>query len=234
MRGGCSKQAIPFSKERPVIIHDQRGTGDSGRPAGGYTVQAMAEDVIAIMDEEAIDRAHVAGFSTGGVIVQSLLVHHPTRIASAAICCSWPKADHFFRRQFEMRKKILLALGSEVLIQCTSTALNDPEYFTNHYEQILEKEKWQTENAAPPQIAAQRIDAILAFDETECLKNVTAPVAIFGSENDAVCPPHLSRQLLTLIPDSTLKLYPGGGHFFYQIYQEEFNNDIREFITVHD
>ena len=233
MRGGCSKEAAAFSKDRPAIIHDQRGTGESGRPSGGYTVRAMAEDVIAIMDKEAIDRAHLVGFSTGGVIIQSLLVHHQARIASAAICCSWPKADHFFRRQFEMRKRIVLALGSEVLIQCTSTALNDPEYFTKHYEQILAKERWQTENAAPPEIAAKRIDAILEFDETDSIGKVTAPVAIFGSDNDAVCPPHLSRQLHDLIPGSSLKLYPGGGHFFYQIFDEEFHGDIKRFLAQH-
>jgi hypothetical protein len=36
------KQAISFSKERPVVVHDQRGTGASGKPLSVYSVQNMA------------------------------------------------------------------------------------------------------------------------------------------------------------------------------------------------
>ncbi len=50
MRQACMKQALPFSRERPVVVHDQRGTGASGKPLGVYSVQNMAKDVVAIMD----------------------------------------------------------------------------------------------------------------------------------------------------------------------------------------
>ena len=36
MRASCMLQAIPFSKERPVVVHDHRGTGESAKPLGVY------------------------------------------------------------------------------------------------------------------------------------------------------------------------------------------------------
>src|SRR5829696_6331714 len=127
MRQACMKQAMPFSRERPVVVHDHRGTGASGKPRGAYSVQGMANDVIAIMDDAGIKKAHMVGTSTGGAIAQVLCIDYPQRVQSAAICCSWMKCDHFFRRQFEMRKRVLLSMGTEALMLLTSTTLNDPK-----------------------------------------------------------------------------------------------------------
>jgi aminoacrylate hydrolase len=137
MRQACMKQAIPFSRERPVIVQDQRGTGESGKPRGVYSVGNLAKDVIAIMDAAGVERAHMVGTSTGGAIAQVLCIDYAERVQSAAICCSWMKCDHFFRRQFEMRKRILLSMGTEALMLLTSTTLNDPKWFTEHYEELL-------------------------------------------------------------------------------------------------
>jgi aminoacrylate hydrolase len=199
MRQACMKQAMPFSHERPVVVHDHRGTGESGKPRGAYAVQNMAKDVIAIMDDAGIVKAHMVGASTGGAITQVLCIDHPDRVQSAVICCSWMKCDHFFRRQFQMRKRILLSMGTEVLMLLTSTTLNDPKWFTEQYDELLEREQGLRERAGRPEVDADRIDGILAFDESERLGEITAPVIVIGAKNDAVYPPYYSEQLAAAI-----------------------------------
>ena len=44
-RSSCMKQAVPFSNQRPVVLHDHRGTGNSAKPLGVYSVENMAADV---------------------------------------------------------------------------------------------------------------------------------------------------------------------------------------------
>jgi len=234
MRQACMQQAIPFSKERPVVVHDQRGTGASGKKLGVYSVHNMAKDVIAIMDHEGIAKAHMVGTSTGGAIAQVLCIDHRDRVASAAVCCSWMKCDHYFRRQFEMRKRILLTMGTETLMLQTSTTLNDPKWFTEHYEELLDREKGLLERAGPPEVDAERIDAIMAFDESARLGRIETPVTVIGSKNDAVCPPYYSEQLSAAIPGATLSLYEDGGHFFYLVHADRFNAEIRDFISQHE
>ena len=80
MRQACMKQAIPFSRERPVIVQDQRGTGESDKPRGVYSVGNFAKDVIAIMDAACIERAHMVGTSTGGAIAQVLCIDYAERV----------------------------------------------------------------------------------------------------------------------------------------------------------
>jgi aminoacrylate hydrolase len=234
MRQACMKQAIPFSKERPVVLHDHRGTGLSGKPLGVYSIANMARDVIAIMDAEGIAKAHMVGTSTGGAIAQVLCLDFPDRVQSAAICCSWSWADPFFRRQFETRKEVLLAMGTATLLRMTSTTLNDPQWVAEHFDELAQHERSMLERASPPAVAAERIDALLAFDERARLSQIRTPVVLVASRNDVVCPAYFSEQMAKVIPGAELRIWNDGGHFFYQIYLDEFNSYIQQFMARHD
>ncbi|WP_028938784.1 alpha/beta fold hydrolase [Pseudonocardia spinosispora] len=70
-----------------VIIYDHRDTGRSSwefdtRP---YPISRLAEDAVAVLDAFGIERAHVAGMSMGGILVQLLLLDHPDRLLSATL-----------------------------------------------------------------------------------------------------------------------------------------------------
>ena len=68
-----------------VIRFDNR---DSGRTEwtqetpSSYTLSAMANDAIQLLDHLDIDSAHVVGASMGGMISQRLAIDHPTRVRS--------------------------------------------------------------------------------------------------------------------------------------------------------
>jgi pimeloyl-ACP methyl ester carboxylesterase len=56
-----------LSGEFQVILPDLRGHGESDMPANGdFTDAAFASDVIAVLDDQGIDSAHVFGYSLGG------------------------------------------------------------------------------------------------------------------------------------------------------------------------
>ena len=47
---------------------DLRGHGGSGAPPAPYTIDALANDVIAVMDAAGVDCCHFVGLSIGGMI----------------------------------------------------------------------------------------------------------------------------------------------------------------------
>jgi pimeloyl-ACP methyl ester carboxylesterase len=83
-----------------VIRFDNRDTGRSGRGTGRvtradlfrtaaglggrlpYTLSDLADDALGLLDHLGIDRAHVVGASMGGMIVQTIAIEHPDRVAS--------------------------------------------------------------------------------------------------------------------------------------------------------
>ncbi len=67
-----------------VIALDLRGHGDSDRPISEDAYgQPMVDDIINLMDHLKIEKAHIAGYSLGGIIAMKLAVDHPDRVLSA-------------------------------------------------------------------------------------------------------------------------------------------------------
>jgi 3-oxoadipate enol-lactonase len=73
-----------------VLTFDNRGIGESDKPAGPYTAREMAADALQVLDEAGIDRAHVVGASLGGMIAQELAVAEPGRVERLVLCCTTP------------------------------------------------------------------------------------------------------------------------------------------------
>ena len=230
-RGMFFNQSPVFAEARPVVLHDHRGTGESAKPLGVYSVANMAADIVAIMDDAGIAKAHMVGTSTGGAIIQILCLDHAELVQSAAICCSWPKSDAYFLRSFEMRKRVLTEMGAEAMTLMTTPVLNDPKFFTDHYDQMVANEKMMIATAPPPAVAAERIDAIMAHDQIDRLGAIDLPVTVVCAKNDAVTPPYYSVDMAERIPGAELKLYEDGGHFFFMVHVDEFNAHIADFIA---
>jgi pimeloyl-ACP methyl ester carboxylesterase len=84
-----------LEREFRVLSMDLRGHGLSGKPHDPELYgDAMAEDVIALLDHLGIKEAHVAGYSLGGVITLKLATTHPERLLSASpLGAGWENPD---------------------------------------------------------------------------------------------------------------------------------------------
>jgi pimeloyl-ACP methyl ester carboxylesterase len=70
---------------RFVIRYDNRDTGRSTGYEPGtapYTIDDLAGDAVAVLDDHGIERAHVVGMSMGGAIAQIVALTYPERVAS--------------------------------------------------------------------------------------------------------------------------------------------------------
>ena len=84
-----------LEKHYQVVALDNRGHGLSDKPQaeGRYGVE-MVEDVVRLMDRLHISKAHVVGYSLGGMIAMKLAVLHPERVTSMVLGgMGWLQAD---------------------------------------------------------------------------------------------------------------------------------------------
>ena len=234
IRASWTKQINAFSADRPLILHDHRGTGKSDKPSGVYSVPNMAKDITAIMDALEIEKAHLVGSSTGGAIIQVMCIDYPDRVKSGSIVSSWPKSDAYFTRQFSVRKQVLLEMGWETYTRFSTFTLHSPKFFTDNFHGIQLQENQSIANAPPAEIMAERIDCIIAHDQLDRLGQITSPVLVAVARDDIVTPLYYSQQLSDSIPNAELKIFDEGGHFVYLEKPIEFNESILEFIQRHD
>jgi pimeloyl-ACP methyl ester carboxylesterase len=74
-------QMVPVLAERfRVLTYDLRGHGLSDTPPSGYSADAMAEDLLQLLDALEIERPWVAGHSYGADIALYFALLHPARV----------------------------------------------------------------------------------------------------------------------------------------------------------
>jgi 3-oxoadipate enol-lactonase len=93
--GSCTldwEYQIPdFAQSHRVIAMDVRGHGQSGKPAGPYSVKQFAEDAAALLEHLQAAPAHIVGLSMGGMIAFQMAVDAPHAVRSMTIVNSGPE-----------------------------------------------------------------------------------------------------------------------------------------------
>src|SRR5882724_2289011 len=79
-------QIPELQKQFHVVSYDTRGHGKSSVPAGPYTVEQLGLDVINLLDQLQIEKAHFCGLSMGGATGMWLGVNAPARLHKLVLC----------------------------------------------------------------------------------------------------------------------------------------------------
>lgn len=227
------RQAELFAKDHFVILPDHRGAGRSSRTNGGYTIQQHAKDMASLLQHLALDPAHVVGSSTGGAIGQIMALDHPQQVRTLTMASSFARVDAYFRRQFTVRRKLIMDADLYNALSCSVLFLFAPEYASKHPERV---EEWVTGAVAQTddrEISAKRIDMILAHDCSQHLRSIRQPVLVICGDQDFCTPLYLSEEIARDIPGAELVVLPGAGHLVYLEQEDRFFQTVRAFIGRH-
>lgn len=219
-----------FGAHFRVITYDQRGTGSSDKLQRDFSLDQMAEELIALMDALNIGRAHIVGLSTGGAIGQTLAIMHPGRVARLVMCSTWTHCDAWFRRLFEARRLMFQQAGPELHSMFHPLWLFPPDYVNNHDAEIDEERKRGAAGAPPVEVSVGRINALLKFDRREGLARIKAPTLIIATDNDYITPSYFAEALAREIPGAKLVVMQGGGHSISKTRPEQFNRLVLDFL----
>lgn len=188
-----------------LIIPDLRGSGGSGKPDGGYTLQRYAEDVIAVADAVGSQRFVVVGHSMGGQIAQLLAATHPERVSGLAVLCSVPAAG--MPLPDDARALFRGSAGSRGM-QATILGLACKQLTEPSRERLLD-------DAATVAAAAieQAFDAWTAGGFAERLHAIKAPTLVLGTDDPFLPPDFLRQSIVQPIAGARLAVLPGPGHY---------------------
>jgi pimeloyl-ACP methyl ester carboxylesterase len=95
-----------LAKDHQVIALDLPGHGQSDKPENDDAYgEQMMEDVIALLDHLKIKKAHIVGYSLGGMLAVKLLATHPERALSGTLGgMGWLKEGTAQQKFFEQTK----------------------------------------------------------------------------------------------------------------------------------
>jgi 3-oxoadipate enol-lactonase len=216
-----------LSGDFSLLRMDLRGHGQSSQIRAPYSIEKFASDAIAVMDAAGIHKAHLAGFSLGGLIGQSLAIDWPDRFEKIALISA------VAGRTAEERSRVTSRLGliRENGIEAVTGAARD---------------RWFSENfvRANPQAIERRITELLAndkdsyletyrvFGETELvdrLHEIRHRTLVMTGENDQGSNPRMAQTMKDKIPDAELKILPNLKHSVLVEAPHEISRHLRVF-----
>ena len=196
----------------PRSIHayalDQRGHGDSSKPACCYTQADFAGDVIAFMNALGIRKATLVAHSMGSFVAHKVAAEHPSRIKELVLIGSAPTA-------------VGNPVGAELKAAVdTLEDPIDPEFVrafqaSTFYRPIPESfldTAVEESLKVPASVWKQALDGLLVEDHTAELSQIRARTFVFWGDQDGFFGAADQAALDAAIPRSKLIVYTQTGH----------------------
>ena len=215
-----------------VLRFDNRGIGQSGKPAGPYSSKMLADDAKALVEALAITDFHLMGVSMGGMIAQEYALSYPQDLRSVTFGCTYAAPGPFCTRMFAMWADLAPVLGVPfVMRDVTLWAFTGP-FFEERGDDLTEFETAMRYMDQPVHAYLAQLAVIQQHDTTSRLGEIAVPSLVLAGEEDILIPVSLSRRIHEAIPGSEWATTKGG-HACVWEHPAEFNQAYLAFIKRH-
>jgi pimeloyl-ACP methyl ester carboxylesterase len=218
-RQGWGPQRELLVRRYRVLSYDNRGIGESEIPPGPYTVAELAGDAAQVLDEAAVERAHVLGASLGGMVAQLLAAEQPERVDRLVLAGTTPGGSDAY------------PLPQQTLALLAEAPSLSPEVALRRFVENalapgspLVGEVLAYRQLHPPDPAGWVAQAAAGatWDADGRLARIAAPTLVIAGTADAVVDPRNAQLLADAIPNAQLELIDGAGHLPFWERAEEF------------
>lgn len=223
-----------------VVAHDRRGHGRSSQVSEGHDMDHYAADAAAVYEHLGLRNAVHIGHSTGGgEVVRYVVKHGAGKVAKAILVSAVPplmlqtaaNPEGTPLAVFDGFRSSLAANRAEFYKAVASGpfyGFNRPGVTT--LQGVVDNWWRQGMNGG----AKAHYDGIKAFSETdftEELKVMTVPTLVLQGDDDQIVPyKDASVKTAALLPNGTLKIYPGYPHGMLTTHADAINPDLLAFI----
>jgi 3-oxoadipate enol-lactonase len=206
-RGMWDPQVPGLAERYRVVTYDARGHGESPAPAAPYTLDDLVDDLVALLDELGVQRAHVAGLSLGGMTAMQLALREPQRLDRLALLCTSARPDP---QPFLDRAATVRAGGTAPLAPAIAARWLTPEYAAGHPDLVAKLEAMIA--GADDEGYANCAEVVASVDLVDDLAGVTAPTLVVAGWQDLALPPAHQQLIADSIPGAELLTVSPGAH----------------------
>ena len=217
-------QIAAFQDSYRILAYDMRGHGASAAPAGPYSLDMLAEDVLELLKILKIQKARFCGLSIGGMIGQTLALKQPGLFERMVLADTGHTQNADAIKQWEERIAIAESKGMQPLVASTME-----RWFTEPFRASPQAKKIAGLIASTPvagYVGCGR--AIMKLDTTARLKDIKLPVLAMTGEQDGAAAG--TRYIGENIPGARLVVIPQAAHIANIEQAEAFNKALRDFL----
>ena len=217
-----------------LILFDRRGTGLSDRDVSLGSFEEMLDDIRAVLDAAASERAALFGGAEGGPMCILFAATHPERTSALVLGGSYPRRkwapDYPWGIDEQAQERILASYETRwgvddgFAVRSVAPSLADDERFR----------KWNSQAcrfAGTPASARAWFHITMEIDVREILSAIRVPTLVLHRAGDRVVPVEAGRYLAQHISGAKLVEQPGADHYPFAGEWEPTLDEVEEFLT---
>ena len=197
--------------DAPIWGMDLRGHGASDHPAGPYSTELFAKDVLAVLDHLKTEQVHLVGCSMGGTVCMAFTGRHPERVKSLGLidttaCYGEDAKDAWEKRGQQGYTKGLASLRDFQVERWFST-----EFARTHTDVVQECLNVFVANTPSAYLETCRM--LGAADERALIQHYKGACTIVVGEEDYATPVSMAQDLARLLPQADLHVLHNVRHY---------------------
>ncbi|MFJ3901358.1 alpha/beta fold hydrolase [Streptomyces sp. NPDC090025] len=236
-----------LAAHRTLLLPDLRGTGRTPAPAdpARYRCDRQVDDIEALRAHLGLDRIALLGHSAGANLALQYAARHPRRVDRLILITPGLRAAGI-----DIAVETRLALARRRAHEpwfpaafAALTAVNDGSgadwdavapFFHGRWDEAARRHHTASAPENPEAVAGFGADDTFAPAAVEAtraaLTRLTAPTLLLAGEFDLNSPPSAVAALAPLLPNATLRVRPGAGHYPWLDDPAGFVATVREFL----
>ncbi len=226
-----------WSEQFRCIMPDNRGVGQSDKPAGPYTSRMMADDTAGLLEALGLESVRVIGCSMGSIIAQQLALHYAHAVRSMVLMCPWARCDHYAKGVFEHIKHAKARLTPAEFMNFVQLLIFAKPHWDDDqaFRDLMEGQEAASLDPAPQPLHAlvAQAEACIHHDVLAQLPQISCPTLVIGGERDIFTPQWMGDEIAKAIPGADRHLYPDAGHAFHWERIDDFNPRITAWFGDH-
>ena len=202
------------------VAPDRPGWGRrAGEPARGFA--AGADDAVAVLDRQRVERAVVLGFSWGGGVALELARRHPERVAGLVLAASVGPGEPTLADRL-----LALPVAGRAVCACglglTRLFLRRPAFGGIFSGGIKGVDPNHVRHLADECLIPAAIDSFMVEQRAlvqewpslvRRLGEIRVPTVVVSGDRDRLVAAGSARGLADAVPEAELRIVPGAGHF---------------------
>ena len=204
-----------------VLGFDQRGMGQTDKPATDYTMRQYGDDAYNLLRAAGWDECFVVGVSFGGMVAQELAINHPDCVKKLVLVCtssggqggsSFPLHEI---QDMPLEEKIKFRMSITDVRHDEQWQKDNPEQFRELFDNGMAAASFASDEPGKVEGARRQLAARAKHDTYDRLPQLNMPVLVCGGNHDGQATPEVVKALADRIQGSELSFFDGG-HMFIQ------------------
>ena len=225
------RQLPTWSQQFRCVAVENRGTGRSPKPPGPYSIEELADDAAEALEGR---RAHVAGFSMGGYIAQTLAVRHPELVMKLVLVCTATGGPGIVRTPAATTAAWEANAGRtpQEFARATMPLSFRPGWTDEHPDKFEALLADRLEYPTPPECWRAQFDACVDWAaRVTPVEQIDAPTLVVHGDAARIVPHENGVELARRIPAARFETFAGGGHLLFIEDAPRFNPMVMSFLT---